>query len=276
MRTRAEVMGKPVRPEDLRTMRVTADELAKAIDQIRSSRTGELKSNYFFGALRAAEVPLWATPGSLVFLDREHDFHRVYFLARDLGQLSATLRGIAERPLVADYVTQGQDSQPIDAAFDAAGFAKVATYQRMANPNLAVRKAASQVTYAEAHETVALYAQLCRDFNVRLDHIPAPDRFAELVRLRQVLVHRAGDVIDGYAVYQLHGRKAHLNYWFSRPGSPPTVAIKLVADFVTDVTAKGITASFLWVETNKKGLIRLYKNIGYDADGLITHVYVEE
>lgn len=257
-------------------MRVNAEELTKAIDQIRHGGSGELRSNYFFGALRVAEIPLWATPGSLVFLDREHDFHRVYFLARDLEQLSTTLRGIAERPLVADYVTQGQDSQPIDAAFDAAGFAKVATYQRMTNPNLTVRKAASQVTYAEEHETVPLYEQLCRDFNVRLDHIPPPDRFAELVRRRQVLVHRAGEVIDGYVVYQLHGRKAHLNYWFSRPGSPPTVAIKLVADFLTDVTAKGITKSFLWVETDKQGIIRLYKNIGYVADGLITHVYVEE
>lgn len=257
-------------------MHVNTDELAKAMNRVRARRTGNLKSNYFFGPLRATEFPLWATDHSLVFLDREHDFQRVYFMSVDVDELSHAVGAISEGPLVADYVTRADDHDTIDAMFSCAGFTKVAIYQRMMNNHLAARQPRSKITCAEPDEAAVLFDQLCQHFNVRLDHIPERDQFTELVLRRQVLVHRRRTGIIGYAVYQLHGRRADLKFWYSQPNGHPAVALKLLADFFTDMAAKGITTSSLWVQTNKRREIGVYQNLGYESDGLITHVYVKE
>src|SRR5947209_15985398 len=110
-------------------MRVNAEELAKVMDRVRSGPTGGLQTNYFFPPLRATEFPLWATDRTLVFLQGEHDFQRLYFLSRNPDELSRIAGEIAERPLVADYVTQGRTDDVIDATFKRAGFSMIALYQ---------------------------------------------------------------------------------------------------------------------------------------------------
>ena len=260
------------------TTRVDAGGLARAVDRVRSNRTASLKSNYFFGRLRAQEFPLWETDQSLVFLDREHDFQRVYFLSSELTDLSNLLHAIPQRPLVADYVTQSDDEAEVNSAMAAAGFRKAALYRRMSNNNLAARtaKAGSSIQRAREDEAEGLFEQLCQHFNVRLDRIPRRDEFVELVRRGQVLVHRQGEEIDGYNIYQLLGRRAHWNYWYIRPGTHRAVAFKLIEDMYSEMRDKGINAAFLWVEQHNLGVIEVHKRLGFEFDGLVTHVYVKE
>jgi ribosomal protein S18 acetylase RimI-like enzyme len=268
--------GREARVSTSDTAVVSRAALATAVDRIRAAHAGTLWSNYFFATLRVAELPSWSADRSLVFLDRAHDFWRLYFLTYDLPELSALVRGIAEQPLVADYVTQSDDHTAIDVALRAGGFTKAAVYQRMTHHNLAARKAGSKICAAEEREIDVLFAQLCRHFDVRLDRVPEREQFAELVRRRQVLVRRHDGEIDGYVVYQLHGRRALLNYWYCRPGTHPAVAVRLLADFFTDMAAKGITSSFLWVRTDKTAEIGVYETLGYHTDGLRTHIYMKE
>lgn len=254
---------------------VTQAQLAAEIDRVRHAKDGELRSNYFFPRLHEAELPMWSSARSLIFLDRDHDFHRVYFLSRDLSDLTQVLAGVTERPLVVDYVTNQDDHAAIDAAFTAAGFSKMAVYLRMTNKEHARRRAAAgRIAYAEPAEADALFDTLCRDFDTRLDHIPDRESFRMLVGQKQAIVHRSNGEIDAYMVFQLQGRKAHPNYWHSRPDNHPAVALKVYADFFAEMAARGIRTSFLWVEARKTAEIAVYERLGYERDGLVTHTYV--
>ena len=257
------------------TFEASGDQLAQAIDRARRARP-EPKSNYFFGRLRATAFPLWTCDHSLLFLDREHDFYRVHFVSADLDRAAAIAAAIPQRPLVVDYVTRTDDHAPVDAAFAAAGFAKVATYRRMTNNCLPVRRAASPIAHARTNEADALFAQLCLHFDVRRDRLPSADEFAAWVRDERVLVHRDGADIDGYTAYQLRGRRAHWHYLYTRPGSNRAVAFKLVADFFAEMATHGVTTSTLWVEERNTAVLALHKRLGFVYDGLVTHVSVKE
>lgn len=260
------------------TARVDARGLAQAIDRVRSDRAGRPKSNYFFGRLRAPEFPLWTTDQSLVFLDCEHDFQRVYFISHELTDLSHLLRAVPQRPLVADYVTQSDDVAPVDAALSGAGFRQAALYRRMSNNNLSAHtaKAGTGIQRAREDEAGGLFEQLCQHFNVRLDRIPEREEFVELVRRGQVLVHRQGEDIDGYNIYQLLGRRAYWNYWYIWPGTHRAVAFKLIEDMFSEMRLKGINSAFTWIEKHNSAVMELHKRLGFDFDGLVTHVYVKE
>jgi len=254
--------------------RVTQAELVSEINRLRHATHGELRSNYFFPRLRATELPVWSTAASLIFLDREHDFHRLYFLSREVSDLTQLLATVTTRPLVADYITSRNDHEPIDAAFGAAGFTKMAVYWRMTNKDHPRRKARGPIAYAEVAEADALFDSLCHDFDPRLDHLPDREAFRALVGQRHAIVHRSNGEIDAYLIFQLHGRKAHPNYWYSRPGNHPGVALKVYDDFFADVATRGVQTSYLWVESRKTVEISVYERFGYARDGLVTHTYV--
>lgn len=257
--------------------RVTPQELTAEIDRLRRAPDGELRSNYFFTPLRDAAPLLQASESSVVFLDPEHDFQRVYFLSRDLDDLGRLLATVAERPLVADYVTARCDHEPVEAAFSAAGYTPMAVYQRMTNRDHSQRRVSkARIVYAEPQEADVLFDQLCRDFDPRLDHIPDRDELRALVQARQAIVHRSGSEIDAYMIYRLRGRTGHPNYWFSRPGNHPAVAFKVYSDYFADMAARGIRASFLWVEVRKTAQIGVYERFGFECDGLMTYTYVKE
>lgn len=262
----------PPRPErDL-----DQSQLAAAVDRVRRDPHGTLESNYFFAPFAGAAVSAWEAARSLVFADRVRDFSRVYFLSRDLDELAVLLAAIPRRPLVGDYVASGSGAPPVDAAFRAAGFAPAVVYQRMTNANLAKRRGASAAAFARPEEAAALFAQLGRDFDARLDRLPEWAQFDDWVRNNQVLVRRKGDAIEGYAIYRLLGRRANLNYWYSRPGSHPASALKLLADFFSEMGARGIGAAYLWVKTTMEREIQVYDHLGFKADGLRAHVYLRD
>lgn len=260
-------------PHECMLSHVDTTKLVAAIDRVRASQSGELKTNYFFNELRRTEFPLWMASRSLAFLDREHTFERLYFVSADLNELTAITRTIPDRLLVTDYLTGNNDHSEIDDALDAAGFQKLGVYQRMSHKNLSARRAVAKVVCAEPHESDPLFDQLCQNFDVRVDRIPERDDFAALVRKRQVLVHRERGEIDAYLIYQLQGRRAKWDYWYSRPNSHPAVAVSLLSCFFADMAARSINRAFLWVRTEKRPEMGLYERLGFQADGLMRHAY---
>ena len=249
-------------------------ELAAEIDRVRHAADGDLRSNYFFPALREAELPLWSSATSLIFLDRDHDFHRLYFLSRDLSDLTQLLADRRRAAVGGGLRHAADDHEPIDAALTAAGFTKMAVYLRMTNKDHPRRKAARRDRLCRAGRGRRVVRQPLPRFRHTAGSHPGPGSLPRTRRQQQAIVHRSHGEIDAYLIFQLQGRKAHPNYWYSRPDNHPAVALKVYDDFFADMAARGIRTSFLWVEARKTVEIGVYERFGYVRDGLVTHTYV--
>ena len=254
-------------------MRSWSQQITEASNAIRKFGGENVFSNYFFNPLNNLDEPPKFADGSLVFLSREHDFQRIHFVSRMLTSLQTILSELPNERLVADFVTNKDDFQHVDETFERAGFKKIAVYKRLQKPQLAARTAPRHSSFAVESECNELMYSLLREFDTRKDHIPARDELVDLVRQKQVLVHRNNGAICGYVIYRLQGRKCNVNYWYSHPGNDPLVAIRLLTALYAVVAQQGIRSAYLWVDEEKTGVARVHQGFGFQYDGLQTHIY---
>ena len=104
-----------------------------------------------------------------------------------------------------------------------------------------------------------------------MDHLPTIDKLIEYVKNDQVLVKREKGMIIGYIIFIIQGKRVNFNYWFNEGNL--LNSLDLVTNFYGLMNAKGIKSGFLWVNVEKKGVLKLHQTFGYNFDGLEDHIY---
>ena len=127
-------------------------------------------------------------PVAPVSRSRARLFSRL-FRCRGSRPAGCDSRRYPPRPLVVDYVTRIDDHAPVDAAFAAAGFAKVATYRRMSNSRLPVTPGGvAHRARARAPKPTPCSRSSASISTPASIGLPSADEFADWVRDERVLV----------------------------------------------------------------------------------------
>jgi len=257
-------------------MKFKLDTLASAHEQmarIKAQSSGGFWTNYFRQEMVGLQVLTAATARSVLLVNDEYDFFRLYFFTNDLADLEQLLRD-ADYPgdVVAGYLAKAPDEN-VAAAFQQTGFNPIAIYRRMETYRLPVQRPNPALEYATAADVDQVHEDLFRTFNKYTDHLPTKDRLLGYVENQQVIVNRQVGRILGAVCFQLRGPRVNYNYLYNL--SPNALDfLRLQNNFYGLMHQRGIRAGFLWVDETNTRLAALHQSMGWCFDGLRDYFYL--
>jgi hypothetical protein len=240
---------------------------------VKAQSNGGFFTNYFRQELVGSQILTAATGRSVLLVNDEHDFLRLYFFTSDLGELEQILRD-AEFPgnVVVGYVTKVADEN-VAAALQHSGFRPIATYRRMTSYRLPLQKPNSGLEYAMAGDVDHIYDSLFQVFNKYTDHLPAKDRLLRYIENQWVIVNRQDGQIRGAVCFQLEGPRVNYNYVYNLDRDALDF-LRLQNNFYGVMHQRGIHAGFLWINQTESRLATLHQSMGWRFDGLKDYFYL--
>jgi hypothetical protein len=257
-------------------MTFEADDLARIHEQmarVKAQSAGGFFTNYFRQELVGPQIFSAATARTVLLVNDEHDFFRLYFFTSDLAELKQMLRQV-DFPghVVAGYLTKALDEK-VTAAFQHSGFSPIATYRRMVTYRLPPLRPNSTLEYAIADDVDQLYEGLFQTFNKYTDHLPTKDRLHGYVENQWVIVNRQSGRILGAVCFQIEGPRVNYNYLYNLSGNAVDF-LRLQNNFYGVMHQRGIHAGFLWINETETRLAALHQSLGWRFDGLKDHFYL--
>jgi hypothetical protein len=257
-------------------MKLKEDTLARVHEQmalVKAQSTGGFFTNYFRQELVGPQILSAATPRTVLLVNDEHDFFRLYFFTSDLADLGRILReGQFPGEIVAGYLTKAADEM-VAAAFQHSGFCPIATYRRMITYRLPSQRPNPALEYAIAADVDQIYEGLFRTFNKYTDHLPTKDRLLRYVENQWVIVNRQNGQIRGAVCFQLEGSRVNYNYLYNLSGNALDF-LRLQSNFYGVMHQRGIHAGFLWINQTETRLAALHESVGWRFDGLKDYFYL--
>jgi hypothetical protein len=257
-------------------MKFKPDTLASVHEQmgrVKAQSTGGFFTNYFRQEMVGPQILTAATSRSVLLVNDEHDFFRLYFFTSDIADLEQILRDADFLgDVVTGYLTRAADEN-IAAAFQQSGFSPIATYRRMITYQLARQRPNPALEYAVTADVDQLYEDLLQTFNKYTDHLPTKNRLLGYVENQWVIVNRQVGRIRGAVYFQLEGPRVNYNYIYNLSGNALDF-LRLQNNFYGVMHQRGIHAGFLWINQTETRLAALHESMGWRFDGLKDYFYL--
>jgi hypothetical protein len=261
-------------------MRFKPDMLASVHEQmalVKAQSVGGFFTNYFRQGMVGPQILTAATSRTVLLVNDEHDFFRLYFFTTDVADLEQILREVAfPGDIVAGYLTKAADKaadKNIAAALQQSGFNPIATYRRMITYQLPAQRPNPALEYALPAHVDQLYEGLFQTFNKYTDHLPTKDRLYDYVENQWVIVNRKADRILGAVCFQLQGPRVNYNYLYNLSGNGLDF-LRLQNSFYGVMHQRGIRAGFLWINQANTRLTAIHESLGWRFDGLKDYFYL--
>jgi len=250
---------------------VQLETIKNKITEIKQTSKSPSYTNYFMQGLLSDSFQAFWGEHSIVFFDKDIDFHRLYFYSHDLHELSMIIKDTKIKPSTVDVITKSF-SQEIHTLILECGFDNIALYKRIENKNFPVYSTNDNFSFAESTEFNIIYERLYRDFDKYLDHFPTIEKLKTLIENNHVIVVRDKGNISGYIIYQIQGKKVHLNYWYNEGN--PSNSLHLLINFYGLMHEKGLQSGYGWTNVKKQDVIKTHQKFGYTFDGLLDYIYL--
>jgi hypothetical protein len=256
-------------------MKLKPDTLASVHEQmalVKAQCTRGFFTNYFRQEMVGPQILTAATARTVLLVNDEHDFFRLYFFTSDLADLEQILRDVnLPGEVVAGYLSKAVDEN-LAAAFQQSGFSRIATYRRMITYRLPRQRPNSALEYAVAADVDQLYEDLFETFNKYTDHLPTKNRLQQYVENQWVIVNRQAGRIRSAVCFQLEGPRVNYNYLYNLSRNALDL-LRLQNNFYGVMYQRGIRAGFLWVNQTDTRLAALHESMGWRFDGLQDYFY---
>lgn len=240
---------------------------------IKGRSVSGIYTNYFQQKFHGDNLYRISTDKSILILNDEFDFYRLYYYTCDLCDLAFLVQNMDFSGTIVVNLLSKTDDHHIKSIFESSGFGFFAKFRRMASQKLRICATNSSLQFAELGEVEKVQQALLGEFNRYTGHIPTLGSLAEMVSDKQVLVSRRGSELSGCLVFQVHGRKVHYNFLYSH-ADDRAVAPMLIENFYGLMHERGISSGFLWVDELNTGVIRMHRYFGWSFDGLMASYYI--
>jgi hypothetical protein len=261
-------------------MKFRPDTLASVHEQmalIKAQSSGVFFTNYFHQKMVGPQILTAATARSILLMNDEHDFFRLYFFTSDLADLEQILHDVNfPGDIVAGYLARKADDAAgnnIAAALQQSGFNPIATYRRMITYRLPPQQPNSALEYAIAADVDKIYEDLFQTFNKYTDHLPTKERLHNYVANQWVIVNRQAGRIRGAVCFQLNGPQVNYNYLYNSSGNGLDL-LRLQNNFYGVMCQRGIRRGFLWTNETNTPVAALHESMGWHFDGLQDYFYL--
>lgn len=269
---------------------ITVTAINDVLNAIQRVKTGAPAfCTNFFPAQRKLQE--WVEHGELLcevrgevafFLRKDHDFWHFYFCARNVAALQREISLVAEvkqNRLAADLVGNEEALREASEALAAAGFRPYARLQRMARTGGKIEAAAAPdeaaVTWAEPGDAPDVLKLLEGSFDRFADQLPFLREIEAAIAVRQILAVKAEGRLAALLYFETQGFTSVVRYWaVAAEFRARRLGAALMRRYLE---IHGAVRRFtLWVVSENRNAIEKYRHYGYEPDGLIDHVLVNQ
>jgi ribosomal protein S18 acetylase RimI-like enzyme len=267
---------------------VTAiNDVLNAIQQVKAGAPAFCTN--FFPAQRKLQE--WVEHGELLcevrgeaafFLRKDRDFWHFYFCARDTAALRREIglvMDLKKSRLTADLVGNEEAVREASEALTSAGFRPYARLQRMAQAGGKIEAAVgaddAAVTWAEPGDAPAALELLESAFDRFADQLPFLREIEAAIAARQILAVKAEGRLAALLYFETQGFASVVRYWaVAAEFRARRLGAALMRRYLEAHSA--VRRFTLWVVSENRNAIDKYRHYGYEPDGLIDHVLVNQ
>ena len=245
--------------------------------KFRKCDTGELKdiiwrhhtakpeiSNYYLNDLEHLEY--FEAGDTLLLRKKAHDFFRIYYYARDIGNLTSLLAQMPSNSVINIPVKRENCEWEEDLA--GCGFNLLSRYERWFNPETRIVQTFTG-TFAEEKHGAGIKQLFEKNFNKVTDHVPEEFEIAEMIRSKQVLVNLDQEEVQGFFIFTLGKGKCYFNFWFDKGNR----GMETLHNVYYLMHGKGIRHSWLWIDSKNERVKKIHKLLGSKSDGLFDFTF---
>ena len=219
---------------------------------------------------------------SAFFARKDRDFWHWYFCAPDAGTLE---REVAELPFLrtervaVDLVGNEASLGDLLRVAGGAGFrpyARLLRLARAAQPGQGdTGDEGSEVTCADKADCPAIMELLETAFDRYADQLPMAYEIEAAIAARQILVVKREGALAALLFFETQGLTSTIRYWVvaERFRSHRLGSVLMRHYFAAQSAARRF---ILWVTAVNENAVLKYRHYGYNPDGLVDHVLVNE
>lgn len=241
-------------------------EIQTHVHRIRRESTHRPFTNSFTPPKILDNIEFFHFSKTVLYLESESNFARIYFCSSDLDELSGAIKSIPNKlnPTIS-YVEKTKNQNLVETFIDA-GYQEIAQYSRMKKLDFSGAQVGRDECYAVDSETAQIHQLLNQHFNPITDYLPSCQDIEQLIEQKQILVERENGKVTGFVVFRVNQRTVNFNYLLNcgRPGNGTV----LKHSFLRCMADRKVTSGFLWVNTSNTHAQRLYERFGWQFDGL--------
>ncbi len=250
------------------------EEINNYINKLKSnSKNKELHTNYFKQNFINSIFETIKGENSIAFLNQEIDFHRLYFYASDLEELTEIIKEFSDQTMTIDFYAKTY-SPEVEQSLVNAGFYRYAVFERLVNYKFWLPKIESEINYASQEDQSYLFQRMYTDFDKFVDHLPDKMELEEFLKKKQVLLNRVNAKITGYLIYEVENKRVVIRAWRSMAGDIPMGAMLLVGNLNKVLITQDIRMVCGWVNRENEHSMVVLKRMRYQFDGLSDYIYV--
>jgi hypothetical protein len=216
------------------------------------------------------------------FFRQDRDFRHFYFCARDTAALRRQIASLADLKslrLSTDLVGSEEVLRDVIAALASAGFRPYARLQRMARPRGPIPTAVSAdevpVAWAEQGDGQAAVSLLEAAFDRFADQLPLLREIEAAIAARQVLAVKLDGKLAALLYFETQGFTSVVRYWaVTAEYRARRLGSILMRRYLESHSA--VRRFTLWVVAENQNAVEKYRHYGYEPDGLVDQVLVNE
>ena len=264
--------------------------VAQAFDAIQGAKAGASAfcTNFF---PTQAKLQGWIEHGELLgefrnrlafFARRDRDFWHLFFCAADVATLQreiAALPTLKRERVVIDLVGSETSLGDLLSAVDSAGFRRYAQLLRLARAGQPGQPQASldgtEVVWADQTDRQAIIDLLECSFDRYADQLPMPYEIEAAIAARQIQVVKCEGALAALLFFETQGFTSTIRYWVvAERFRSQRFGSALMRHYFAAQSA--VRRFILWVTADNETAGLKYRHYGYNPDGLIDLVLVNE
>jgi hypothetical protein len=219
---------------------------------------------------------------SIFFRRKDRDFWHLYFCASDGASLQRELNvlpSLKTERVVVDLVGSEASVRDLVSVLASVGFrtyARLIRLARASQPNQPrPSPAGSEVTWAQKTDYQAIMNLLETSFDRYADQLPLPYEIEAAIEAQQILAVRCEGALAALLFFETQGFTSTVRYWVvAERFQSLRFGSALIRHYFAAQSA--VRRFILWVTADNENAVMKYGHYGYNPDGLVDQVLVNE
>jgi ribosomal protein S18 acetylase RimI-like enzyme len=264
--------------------------VAQVFDAIQRAKAGApaFCTNFF---PTQAKLQAWVDHGELLgefrdrsafFARKDRDFWHLFFCAKDVASLQqniTTLPALKVERVAVDLVGSETSLGDVLSAVNSAGFRRYARLVRLARASQPGQQQlpaeGTEVVPADRTDIQAIIDLLESSFDRYADQLPVPYEIEAAIEARQIQVVRCEGTLAALLFSETQGFTSTIRYWVvAEQFRSHRFGSALMRHYFAAQSA--VRRFILWVTADNEDAVLKYRHYGYNPDGLVDHVLVNE
>ncbi len=241
---------------------ISVDNLKSIVSTFLSRKP--VLSNYFIQDLTGFDF--FQSFNTLFLRLKENNYYRIYIISCDLSELNFLLLELKGN-IVINVPSKIEPLKWIEV-LENSGFSRIGVYERYTNFSFDTNEKFGAF-FAEKSDFELLKKQLYDSFDPRIDWLPQDAELAMMINNKQIIVNKENEVITGFIIFTLFGKKCYLNCWLDFSGN----GLYLFSNILALMKSAEVNYYYFWVNQKNIRVKKMHRLLGAKPDGLIDYTY---